>query len=178
MELRTERLLLRPGRPEDLEPLHGIFSDPAAMRYWDRHAYTELSETQRFLNGFMSPRPDAKFEFILEFEGRCIGKAGVWEAPQIGYILHPDCWGKGLASEALSAILPGAFRHFADLPALTAEVDPRNTKSILLLERLGFRQTGLEEKNFLYGDSEWCDTAYFQLDRADLAAPQDPGVTR
>ena len=47
----------------------------------------------------------------------------------------------------------------------TAELDPRNTGSVRLLEKLGFRQTGYEEKNFDYGGIEMTDTAYFTLDR-------------
>ena len=167
--IRTARLTLRQGRAEDLEPLHEIFSDARAMRYWDRPRYTDISETQRFLDGFMRDDPETRFEFIVEYQGRCIGKAGMWKRPEIGYILHPDCWGIGLAHEALSAILPAAFQAFPTLDALTAEVDPRNSRSSGLLTKLGFRQTGLEEKNFLYGDSEWCDTAYFRLNRSDCS---------
>ena len=163
--LRTERLILRPARPEDLAPLHEVFSNPSAMRYWERPAYENLDETRRFLDGFKREDPDTRFEFIVEYQGRCIGKAGVWKAPEIGYILHPECWGLGLASEALSAIIPGAFDAFPDQDALTAEVDPRNERSCNLLKKLGFRQTDLIEKNFLYGQDEWCDTAYFRLDR-------------
>ncbi|MES2497639.1 MAG: GNAT family N-acetyltransferase [Pseudomonadota bacterium] len=35
-ELRTARLLLRTARPGDLDDLHAVLSDPAAMRYWSR----------------------------------------------------------------------------------------------------------------------------------------------
>ena len=109
--------------------------------------------------------PARKFEFILDLDGHCIGKAGVWSVPEIGYILHPDHWGQGLAREAMEAILPHAFSAFQDEPYLTAEVDPRNTASIKLLKSLGFTCVNVIEKNFLYGESEWCDTAYFQLQR-------------
>ncbi|MEY8839779.1 GNAT family N-acetyltransferase, partial [Cribrihabitans sp. XS_ASV171] len=63
---------------------------------------------------------EARYEFILELVATCIRKADIWEAPQLGYILHPDTWGRGLAYKALCAILPRAFDHFAELPEMTA----------------------------------------------------------
>lgn len=163
--IRTDRLVLREGRPDDLAPLHEIFSSPLAMRYWDRPPYTEISQSQEFLDAFIKADPATQYEFILECDGLCIGKAGVWSAPEIGYILHPDYWRKGLAFEALSEIIPRAFTALPGIDRLTAELDPRNTGSWRLLEKLGFRRTHVIEKNFLYGEDEWCDTAYYELPR-------------
>ena len=84
--------------------------------------------------------PEDSDDFIVEHEGRLIGKAGCWRVPEIGYILHPDYWGQGLAFEAMSAVVPRLFARF-DIPAIEAEVDPRNAASIGLLERLGFKET-------------------------------------
>ncbi len=165
--IRTKRLLLRDARESDLDALHEIFSDPRAMRYWDRPAHEDIAPTRAFLDAFMTPDPDQREEYIVEYEGRCIGKAGCWSKPEVGYILHPGCWGKGLAFEAMDAVVPRIFARFPDLPALTAECDPRNAASIGLLKKLGFRQTGFAEKNFDYGGIEWCDTAYFALSRPE-----------
>ncbi|MGP6088389.1 GNAT family N-acetyltransferase [Antarctobacter jejuensis] len=158
--IRTARLLLRPARPTDLEALHAVFSDPRAMRYWDRPAYEDIALTRRFLRGFMATG-DGRVEYILDREGRCIGKAGMWRDREIGYILHPDHWRQGLAYEALSAILPEIPRQRPDITELTAELDPRNIASARLLEKLGFLHQRTEEKSFLYGGTEWCDTAYY-----------------
>lgn len=158
--IRTARLVLRPARLTDLEPLHAVFSDTRAMRYWDRPAYDDISLTLRFLQGFMA-MGDGRVEYIIDCDGRCIGKAGMWRDAEIGYILHPDYWRRGLGFEALSAILPEIARQRPDLDHLTAELDPRNTASWRLLEKLGFGHLRTEKQNFLYGGYEWCDTAYF-----------------
>jgi len=50
------------------------------------------------------------------------------------------------------------------LPALTADVDPRNAASLRLLARLGFVETGRAQRTFRWRD-EWCDSIY-------LARPQ------
>ena len=46
-------------------------------------------------------------------------------APEVGFLLHPDCWGKGLGREAMTAVIDHLFATHP-LPHLTAEADPRN----------------------------------------------------
>ncbi|MEM9900992.1 MAG: GNAT family N-acetyltransferase [Pseudomonadota bacterium] len=163
LTIRTDRLLLRPATWDDLTALHEIFTDPVAMRYWDRPPNTELAQTEAFLSSFMRGDTEMRLEYILDLDGVCIGKAGMWKRPEIGYILHPRHWRKGYAFEALSAILPRIWSRFPEEPCLTAELDPRNVGSAKLLEKLGFHLVRVEEKNFLYGEDEWCDTAYYQM---------------
>ncbi len=91
-------------------------------------------------------------------------KAGCWRLAEVGFILHPDHWGQGLATEALSAAIPHVFATLA-VEALTAEVDPRNAASLRVLDRLGFRETHRAARTILVGD-EWCDSVYLQLPRA------------
>ena len=164
-ELSTARLLLRPFRETDLDALHEIVTDPRAMRYWDRPAWSDPERTRRMLAMFMADRPDQHLEFAVEHKGRFIGRVGMWKRFEIGYIFHPATWGKGFGGEAVGALLPEIFARFPDAEALTAEIDPRNIASARLLEALGFACTHLEEKNFLYGEDEWCDTAYYVLAR-------------
>lgn len=165
--IRTDRLILRHARPQDLEALHEAFSDPRAMRYWSGPAHHDIAQTGRILKTLIAPDPDRQEEYVLECDGRCIGKAGVWHRPEVGYMVVPAFWGRGFAFEALSAILPRAFARWPEQAHLTAELDPRNEASSRLLEKLGFVCTGVEEKNFLYGGVEWTDTAYYRLDRPD-----------
>ena len=84
--------------------------------------------------------------------------------PEIGYILHPDAWGQGLATEALTAVIDHVFAT-RDVETLTADVDPGNLASIRLLERLGFGKTGEAKATFLIGD-QWMDSLYYGLDRS------------
>ncbi|WP_164658973.1 GNAT family N-acetyltransferase [Tropicibacter sp. Alg240-R139] len=157
--------MLRPARADDLNDLHDIFSDPVAMRFWDRPAYDDLNTTAAFLARLMKQDPARSYDLVVEHQDRCIGKAGMWRRPEIGYILHPAYWRQGLAFEALSAFLPHAFRRFDTEPVVTAECDPRNVASGRLLTRLGFRRTRQEKANFHYGGIEWCDTDYYELNR-------------
>jgi [ribosomal protein S5]-alanine N-acetyltransferase len=165
MMLKTARLTLRRARMEDAADLFAVFSQPQAMRYWSTPAHTDLAQTRAFLATMVAAPAEQACDFVLEYQGRVVGKAGCWQFPEVGYILHPDLWGIGLAHEALTAVIDHLFAHHA-LPRLTADVDPRNTPSRKLLERLGFQETGTKAKTLLWGD-EWCDSVYYALDRAN-----------
>lgn len=160
--IRTERLVLRPGRLTDLEPLHNILSNPKVMRHWSGPAHEDIAQTLQFLRRFLKGYGhDGRVEYILEKDGRCIGKAGLWQDAEVGYILHPDFWGQGLAYEAMAAILIEIARRRPDLTRLTADLDPRNTASIRLLEKLGFTHDRTEIRDYLYGGYQVCDSAYY-----------------
>lgn len=160
--IRTPRLLLRPARADDLAPMHRILSDPRAMRYWSTLPHASVDETREWLEAMIAPEEE-RFDFIVEHDGAAIGKAGFYRLPEIGYILHPDRWGQGLATEALTAVIEHAFRRF-ELPAIKADIDPRNDASIGLLKRLGFVEAGRAARTWLIGE-EWCDSVYFELKR-------------
>lgn len=133
------------------------------MRYWSRPAHTDLDQTRDFLDNMIAAPPDLSDDFVVEFQGRVIGKAGCWRLPEVGYILHPDHWGQGVATEALSAVIGHVFAT-RDAGAITADVDPRNAASLRLLAKLGFRETHRASRTWLVGD-EWCDSVYLALKR-------------
>ncbi|WP_129790539.1 GNAT family N-acetyltransferase [Sphingosinicella sp. CPCC 101087] len=164
-EIRTERLLLRRARPGDLAAIHAILGHPRAMRYWSTPPHRSLGETREWLESMIAAPPGESEDFVIEHEGQVIGKAGCWRLPEIGYILHPGYWGRGLAREALAAVIPRLFARFA-IPAITADVDPRNLPSLALLRRLGFVETGRAERTWLIGN-EYCDSIYLALPRKD-----------
>jgi [ribosomal protein S5]-alanine N-acetyltransferase len=162
--LVTPRLILRRPVPGDLDDLHAALSHPAAMRYWSTPEHKTRDESERFLAATVARNRTHKADdFLIEHQGRVIGKAGAWDIPEIGFLLHPDHWGKGLAFEAMSAVIPYLFSTWP-VETLTADVDPRNAASLRLLARLGFSETGRAERTMQWGD-EWCDSVYLSLPR-------------
>jgi len=162
--LITARLRLRrPGRG-DLAAFHGFLGDPRAMRYWSTPAHAGLGESRAFLDRTLeAAAAGLSDEFVIERDGRVIGKAGAWRMPELGYILHPDHWGQGLAREALGAVIGHLFATHA-LARLTADVDPDNAASLRLLAHLGFQRTGTAKRTLMWGE-EWRDSVYLALDR-------------
>ena len=80
---------------------------------------------------------------------------------EIGYTLAPSYQGQGYAIEALKAVINYLF---SDLKKhrITASVDPNNTKSIRLLEKLGMRKEGHFIKSYRMGDM-WLDDCIYAI---------------
>jgi RimJ/RimL family protein N-acetyltransferase len=159
----TARLVLRRARPEDLAAIHDVMRRPEAMRYWSTPPHRSLDETREWLASMVEDSPAERDDFVVECEGRVIGKAGCWRLPEIGFILHPDYWGRGLAREALAAVIERLFARYP-IDAVTADVDPRNLASLNLLKGLGFAETGRAARTWQVGE-EWCDSVYLALRR-------------
>ena len=165
MEFQTERLLLRPAREDDLEPLHAIFSEPRAMAYWSSLPHGDLETTRDWLSSMIAIRSGEGEDFIIECDGQLIGKAGLYRFPDIGYILHPDHWGRGYAREALTFVIDRAFEVHG-LERIAADVDPRNEGSLALLRKLHFRETHRAERTWQIG-GQWFDSIYLVLEASD-----------
>ena len=160
VEITTERLLLRRARAEDAALLWDVFRRPDAMRYWSELPHLTPDRTMKLVEGMMALAPDAPY-FLVEHEGRPVGTAGFWQGHEVGFILHPDVWGKGLGSELLDALLGHGFT-FCGFDAIMADVDPGNAASIGLLTSKGFTEIGRAERTIQLGDT-WVDSVYFGL---------------
>lgn len=159
--IRTARLLLRPAEWRDLDAFHAILSDPRAMRFWSTLPHGTLEQSRDWLRAMIEVQPTEGEDWVIDLDGRAIGKAGLWRFPEIGFILHPDQWDRGYAREALEPVIARAFTVH-QLPSIFADVDPRNSASIKLLAGLGFVETGRAQRTLKLGD-EWCDSLYLQL---------------
>jgi len=163
--IRTPRLQLRRARMEDLAAIHAVLSNARAMLYWSTLPHATLDQSRAWLASMIDVAPHENADFVIERDGVVIGKAGCWRMPEIGFILHPDHWGQGFAQEAVAAVVDYAFAHF-DIPAITADVDPRNTTSLALLAKLGFHETHRAARTFEVGGI-WCDSIYLARPRSD-----------
>jgi RimJ/RimL family protein N-acetyltransferase len=160
-EFRTARLILRRARIEDLDAIHAVLGNAQAMRFWSTPPHASREETRSWLRATIDA--DASDDYVVELDGNVIGKAGCWRLPEIGFILHPDHWRRGLGREALAAVIPRIFANFP-VDALIADVDPRNAASLALLNGLGFVETGRAEGTYEVG-GELCDSIYLALPR-------------
>ncbi len=134
------------------------------MRYWSTLPHASMATTETWFEAQFFSGDPARDEWVIELDGRVVGNIGMWNEPEFGFILHPDVWGEGFASEAATAFIEYAFATHS-IEALTADLDPRNAASLAVLGKLGFVVTGTAEKTFLLGE-EWCDSVYLALKRA------------
>lgn len=159
--IRTQNLRLRPAKSSDAEALFDVYRRKDAMRYWDSLPHESLSETQATVAAMLA-RGKHTTHFVVEREGRAIGTAGFWRKSEIGYILHPDQWGKGFGRELLSSLISFGFDE-CEFTHITAETDPQNDVSNHMLRSAGFRETGRAKNTIQIGD-QWFDSIYYQLD--------------
>ena len=100
-----------------------------------------------------------------------IGKMGVWQDHEIGFLLEREFWGQGLAFEGLQICVPYLLGD-GRMEYLTADTDPRNKASIGLLKKCGFAEDGYKEKTFEIG-GEWVDSQYLRLTKERWAEVQN-----
>ncbi len=160
--LTTARLTLRPPRASDLAAFHAIMRDGRTMRYWSTLPHATQEVTAVWMERMLAGGPDC-LDLVIEKDSVVIGKAGSTRLPEVGYILHPDHWGQGYATEAMQALIVHLWASTTH-PALTADIDPQNRASLRVLQKLGFVETGRSARTFCLG-GVWTDSLYLALQR-------------
>ena len=161
-EIITERLVLRRASMDDVPAFHAIFTDPEAMRFWSSPPHESVEQSRDWVASMVAGHTDSSDDFVVTLDGMAIGKMGAYRLPEFGFILARAHWGKGYATEALAAFLE--HRRAVDPGGrLTADVDPRNERSIGLLMRHGFVETGRAKATWTVG-GEVCDSVYLALE--------------
>lgn len=173
-----ERITLEPLRDDDFDDLYAMQSDPEVCRYLLYEPRTREQVADALKRDAARTRlaevDDHLQPAIRAEDGRFLGtmylvlKSIDDLTAEIGWTLLPSSQGKGYATEAATVLLDFCFDELG-LHRVFAELDPRNTASVALCERLGMRhERHFVEDMFLKG--EWADTGrYAILDREWLA---------
>ncbi len=151
LPIETPRLILRDFRKSDLEAVHAYASLDEVSRYliWGPNS---LAQSKEAIEGFLDDqraRPRMIFDLAITLKPKraLIGGVGLRFIDQfnrtgeIGYTLHPEFWGYGLAVEAARALLDAGFNELG-LRRIIAVCDQRNKASARVMERLGMRREG------------------------------------
>ncbi|NJK50896.1 GNAT family N-acetyltransferase [Candidatus Gracilibacteria bacterium] len=141
--LRTERLHLRPCQIEDLDFLHELWIDADIRRYLFDDRIISREEALFFLDLSIKSFNHNRYGLWLFFEGQnhlIAGFAGLLnfslEAPSLIFGTRSQFWGRGYATEAVSAVLKYAFDRL-NCDRIIADVDEPNKASIRVLEKIG-----------------------------------------
>ena len=170
MTIRTARCVIRPVRASDAEALHDIRQRVA--RFQGRSDRT-LDETRAMYADMEAREPGSEpgwHQYVIEnSEAEIVGDIGInFDSPtphqiEIGYSLHPDRWGRGIAREALSALLDHLFSA-RGVHRAVATTAADNDRSRSLLERLGFRHEGTTTESWWERDEErWSDEVLYAI---------------
>ena len=170
--IETERLLLRPYEPGDVDAVHAYQSVPERVRYVPYNARTRDEVVKRVESARSATSINAEGDVlllvvVLRATGEVIGDVVLFyrseqhRTGEIGYILNPDYSGHGYATEAARALLELGFSGLG-LHRIIARVDARNAASLAVLRRLGMRQEAhLVQNEFFKG--EWADEIDFAI---------------
>ena len=170
VELSTPRLKLRCMDERDAEAHYAVFSDPDVARYWSSGPWTTLDQAREHIAVAQAAYADGngmRLGIELRETGELVGNASLHHFVdasrrcELGYALARAHWGCGYVSEALRALLDYGFTAL-DLNRVEADIDPRNTASARVLEKLGFRKEGFMPERWIV-QGEPADTVFYGL---------------
>ncbi len=148
--LETERLVLRAHGPDDYAACCRLWGDGAVTRHIGGTPSTPPQVWGRILNyaGLWALLGFGYWVLEDRARGVLIGEAGFGDfkrdidpplgpCPEIGWVLSPEVWGRGLASEAVTAITAWGDGHFRGRTTACL-IDPDNGASIRVAEKVGY----------------------------------------
>lgn len=167
-ELKSDRLVLQPVAVEDAKGIFAYRSDAITNKYQGWIPKT-IQDVDDFLNKVSNEinTPDTWFQFSIRSveNPEIIGDLGIHfigtEQAEIGCTLARKEHGKGYATEALRLAIDYLFNDL-NKHRITGSIDPENTGSIRLLERLGFRKEAHFKESLLI-NGEWVDDIVYGL---------------
>lgn len=148
--LTTNRLLLRPHRLDDFDALHAMWAAPEVYRFITGRPSTREECWMRLLRyaGLWTLLGYGYWAVEDKASGRYIGDIGfadfhrdidppLGNTPEMGWMIAPEHHGKGLASEALAAMLDWGAKTLPHKDCVCFISDD-NAPSVALAKKMGF----------------------------------------
>ncbi len=144
MNIKTQRLALRPLSLNDLATVHKYSSDSENTKYMIRLPNETLEETREFLTNAEAEWKKANpsfYEFAVILDNVQIGGIGLYidetgANAEIGWILDKAYHNNGYITEAAFAVIEFAKENL-HLRKIVAQCDSRNAASEKVMKKLG-----------------------------------------
>lgn len=182
--LQTARLTIRRATPEDARLTWPYRSQPAVADWLTRLPTSEAAYATWFADADVHSAT-----LLLEYDGAVIGDAylGIedgWSQVEavedaaaceakLGWVLAPEHQGRGLATEAVHALMATCFDQLS-LRRVVAECFAANEPSWRLMERVGMRRETHSVRDGLHRTRGWLDGYTYAL-LAEEWATRSPG---
>lgn len=166
-ELRTQRLLLRQWQDSDVEPLAEIYAQPEYQRFMPAMDLEGTAQQVERWKRFWHEDGVSHWAAVDLATSRLIGRIGLirhhdWpldaDPIEVGWTLHRDYWGRGLATEGGRASLEIWRERLLDDQRLLSITVPGNMRSRAVMERLGLTYRGTAHWKNL-------DVVWYAIDR-------------
>lgn len=170
-EITTNRLLLRRISIKDAPEILSLRSDDTVMHFIDREKAKTLEDAEAWIqlvNESLESNNGITWAMSLtEAPQTLIGTIGFWRIikqhhrAEVGYMLHPEHWNKGIMKEALLSVIDFGFGAM-QLHSIEAHINPGNSASAALLEKTGFIREAYFKEDY-YFKGEFIDSAIYSL---------------
>lgn len=170
-EITTQRLKLRRLLKTDAPELLLLRSDDKVMQYIDRAKTKNLEEAEEFVEKIDKAVDLNESIFwaisLAEASGTMIGTICLWNIlkehyrAEVGYMLHPNQWNKGIMKEALLAVTEYGFNTMK-LHSIEARINADNMASAVLLEKAGYIREAYFKEDF-YFRGKFIDSAVYSI---------------
>ena len=169
-ELITERLRLRRTLMTDAPDVLLFRCDPYVQRF-NGPVFQDVAEAEALIHELDSDyfnQAGISWGITLKNKDKVIGLFGIhhWNKyhrrAEVGYDLNRDYWGRGIASEALRAIIQFGFEQM-NLNRIYAGTIADNHESVRLLEAIGFEREGTRRGFSWEDDGMFHDSAIYGL---------------
>ncbi|RDW15512.1 GNAT family N-acetyltransferase [Oceanobacillus chungangensis] len=173
--IETNRLVLRKINISDANSIFRYLSDKEVMKYYGLAPFETVDEALSEIAWYQSILDNKKgirWGITLKEEDVVIGSCGFLNMvpehhrTEIGYELSSSYWGKGIASEALHAVISYGFECF-NLQRIEALIEPPNIPSLKLVEKQGFIREGLL-RNYEFTGGKFDDLYMYSLLKQDF----------
>ncbi|MGV6846304.1 MAG: GNAT family N-acetyltransferase [Lutibacter sp.] len=160
--LNTKRLTLTHLKDSDLKLLFEIRSNPKVLKFVEKDADKNYSDTKKFIETINSGIKQNKWYYwgiYLKRSHQLIGTICLWNFNQskskaeIGFELHPSFWKKGYLSESIIPVLQFGFNQL-NLNKILAFTHKNNSNAINLLLRNSFEEKDISKNNIIFSLSK------------------------
>lgn len=141
IRVETERLLLRPLGPGDLDDFLELHGQPEVVEFLGPTTPELARERLELCERAWRERGHDLIAMIERSSDRFVGRTGLKYWPQfneteVGWVLHRPALGHGYATEAARAVIGWGFQTLP-VPYITAMIRPDNGRSLGVARRLG-----------------------------------------
>ncbi len=156
-ELTTERLTLRKMLVADTADMYEYACRPDVTKYltWNPHPDREYTrEYLQYLGNRYATGMFYDWAIIYEADCKMVGTCGFTsfnctaDSAEVGYVLNPSYWGKGIVTEALERVLRFGFEELK-LHRIEARFMEGNDRSLRVMEKVGMRFEGILRESML-----------------------------
>lgn len=172
--IQTERLLLRNVKKEDASDMLKYLSDEVVVKHMGLDPFQNVKDALEEIHWYDSIYKECsgiRWGITLKGEDKVIGTCGFLNRAlkhykaEVGFELSKEYWERGIAGEALEAVIKYGFQNF-ELERIEALIEPENIASQRLVEKQGFTKEGLL-RHYEYTNGKFDDLYMYSILKGD-----------